>query len=214
MNNTNSKEELSNMIVPVYGLLNGLNTSIGTAFILKNGLVVTSAHIFYNSSGVRNNIDHGISVKGRNYPFSDPIFEEFPRASQYSNTDNEEYIDLSVFHLPVGLEIRSELVLSFTYNERLYIKGYPCSNDTLNTTFCEIDILEYSYKTFSNEPFIRLKFSNCFRILQFAGDGSSGGPVLSGNRVVGMVVYGHPESGTTALKSEYIQGKLSSLNMI
>jgi len=214
MNNTSVKQELSNMIVPVYGLLNGLNTSIGTAFILKNGLVITAAHIFYNTSGVRNNFKHEISVKGRNYPIGDPIFEEFLCASQYSINDKGEYIDLSVFRLPAELEIRSELELSFNYNERLYIKGYPVSNDTLNTTFCEIVNLEYSYKTFSIEPFIRLKFSNCFRVLQFAGDGSSGGPVLFGNRVVGMVVYGHQDSGTTALKSDYLQGKLSALNMI
>jgi len=211
--NTNEKrkEELRNMIVPVYGSFQGINTPIGTAFILKSGLVITTAHIFYNS-GIRNTCNYEIRLNGKNYLLNIPIFEEFK--SDYPLPGEEAYLDLSVFNLQNELIVNSELELSFNLEDWIYMMGYPFADDTLNTTHCDIDIGDYSYKTFSIEPFKRVVFSNCFRVQQFTGEGSSGGPVLSGNRVLGMIVFGHLKSGTTALKSEYIRGKLIELKLM
>lgn len=211
-----TKKETYNQIVPVLGLLNEEIQVIGTAIVLKCGLIITAAHTFYNEvkeeglviCASRKDEVFEIEVNNKRFALGEPLYERY--SWDYKTIVDETYHDLSIFKLPEGLMIESKLALdNFIEDGHMVIKGFPNTNNQIETQSCDIDNRAYSIRTYQKQPTIRKRFTNCFHIRQSFQTGFSGGPILlDGNKVVGMVVYGdtNPSTfgGTTAIKAIHI----------
>lgn len=213
--NEQNKKKMREQVVPIFGLLEGKKQVIGTAFIIRQGLIITAAHTFYNeikenrvvTSTTRKDEQFEIEVNSEKFILGAPVYERY--SWDYKTIDDETYHDLSIFKLPKGLMIESKLELDNLEDGHMVIKGFPNTNNQIITNPCNIDNKEYSIRTYQKEPAIRRCFTNCFHIKPSFQTGFSGGPVLlDGNKVVGMVVYGdtNPSTfgGTTAIKAIHI----------
>jgi hypothetical protein len=196
-------------IVPIYRVHNCSRSLIGTATILKDGIIMAATHTFYPDDKRLNDV-YEIFVKNKFIQLGPPYHYEKDK-DQYQHLEFANYEDLSLFLLPSDLDIQSDLILSDYVDDIYFIKGYVSSAEDLYSVICNFDTLDYSKRKYSNDPLIKVTFTNCFRIINPGYEGLSGGPILSGNRVVGMVVYGGVESGTTAIKSNYIRNIISNL---
>ncbi|MBK6346850.1 MAG: hypothetical protein IPF68_13120 [Bacteroidales bacterium] len=207
---------MQRQVIPIFGLLEGDNQVIGTAIILKCGLMITAAHTFYEEikegevtveAGRKNEIFE-IAVDEKKYTLGEPIYEMY--SLDFSRINDEIYHDLTIYKMPDGLINESDLILSDDCAGYMVMKGYPAKENNLDTTFCTIANPDFSVRNYRKTPDSRKKFNNCFHIHQSISHGYSGGPVLcDGINVFGMIVYGDPnpatEGGTTAIKAEYIK---------
>jgi len=207
-----TKKETYNQVVPVLGLLNEEIQVIGTAIVLKCGLIITAAHTFYNEvkegglviCASRKDEVFEIEVNHERFALGEPLYE---RCSwDYKTIVDETYHDLSIFKLPEGLNLHSGFELSHNteFKESVLLKGYPHSTGELESIRSAVYNEKSSTRTYQKEPLIRKMFTNCFQLQENITPGMSGGPVHFQNEVLGMNVYGHPYSGTTAIKAEYI----------
>ncbi len=208
--NEQNKKMMREKIIPIFGLLDGIRQVIATAFIIKQSLIITAAHTFYNEikeechviSATRKDEVFEIEVDGKRYPLGKPVYERY--SWDYETIIDETYHDLSVFKKPVGFNLHSELELTSEMKNFVFLSGYLHSNIEFESYKSDIYNENSSTRTYRKEPLIRKKFSNCFQLQENTGPGMSGGPVLFQNEVHGMIVFGHRDSGTTAIKAEHI----------
>lgn len=212
-----NKKKMREQVVPIFGLLEGNKRVIGTAFIIRQGLIVTAAHTFYDEikdkcyivSAKRKEEPFEIEVNSEKFILGAPVYERY--SWDYKTIDDETYHDLSIFKMPEGLNVESELSFSDVLSGDFRVKGYPFSTANLDTSsLCIISSIMSSNRTYENEngENVTLAFNNCFRIKQTLTYGYSGGPAVTDNRVLGMVVFGpkdpEDDKGTALIKAEYI----------
>jgi hypothetical protein len=202
--------KINKMVVPVIEV-NGVQKEIlASAFIIDQGLIITAAHTFFDEKGNKKSTQFKIKVGESFYHLGKPIYEEYQQLGQkYAKTDFI-YKDLSIFHLPINIEYNSELTLStnYDYNSPVSLVGTPDSDSVVKTISGFIQNQKESATNIEPGGSNMRYFNNCFRINKSVDDGFSGGPVIMGNQVYGMIVFGSPEKGTTAIKSEYILEKI------
>jgi len=197
------------MILPVYGLLSNEKKHFGSAFILSSGLLITAGH------NLRNDYDEKfdsifIEINDSIFILDNPLFKEYK--SVYENSiDN--YLDLAIFKTNNDFDCVSELTLSSELPYEVTMKGFVVNGFQLESIESRIESKDYSYKSFDPIDVTKsVKFKNCFYMSHPTNPGISGGPVLNGQEVVGMIVYGHEYSGTTAIKASYIIEKINEMN--
>lgn len=221
--NEQNKKKMREQVVPIFGLLEGKKQVIGTAFIIKQGLIITAAHTFYNeikdrclvNSAIRKDEQFEIEVNSEKFILGAPVYERY--SWDYKTIDDETYHDLSIFKMPEGLSLRSgfELTHNTELEESVLMKGYPHSTNELESIRSAVYNENSSTRTYQKKPLIRKMFTNCFQLQENSPSGMSGGPVHFQNEVFGMIVYGPTSCGSiggcTATKSDYIQRILNKI---
>lgn len=198
------------MILPVYGSHNNEKKHFGSAFILSSGLLITAGH------NLRNDYDEKfdsifVEINDSKFVLDNPLFHEYE--SEYnSNIDN--YLDLAIFRPKYCCNGISELTLEPSeLPDEATMKGFIVNGLQLETIESRIVTKEYSYRSYDYfDASKSVKFKNCFCLSHPTAPGISGGPVLDGLNVVGMIVYGHELSGPSAIKASYIIEKINELN--
>lgn len=189
------------MVFPILEKTDDGYESVGTAFLLKSGLIVTAAHNFIK--------DYEFNFKtsyffhnGECLEFGLPVYLD---CQQEYKQGESIYRDLAVFrnkNLNQGL---SDLEFSSGFTNNLIMYGFPAGIEELSKIDCEISNKDYSYRSYDWRGKHSLKFINCFSVNRPSKGGFSGGPIINGAKVYGMIVFGTELIGATAIKSEYIK---------
>lgn len=201
------------MIVTIIELSDdGKEEFVGSGFIIESGLLITAGHTFFEGNEKKSSTFYA-RVNDICFKLSNSLHDEYLKKEIGYNKHDVTYYDLYVFKVPENIGVHSELRLSnnIDFNMSVDLVGFCTSETEFNKK--EGIILNHR-ESVTNISFydsnIRT-FKNCFRVDVTVEHKMSGGPVLKGNDVLGMIVFGFPGTGTTAIKSSHIIEILSTL---
>lgn len=201
------------MIIPIIKLTEAKREVVASAFIIDR-LIITAGHTFHDDHENRLSNQYEFKIGGQFYPLGKPIHDEYRMKSTKYLSSDYIYEDLYLFKLPENVEYNSEQSLSqkCVFNKQISFMGYPNSELKAITETGRILDCRQSGTNLTNGDSNMRYFQNCIRVDTAVDEGFSGGPVFSDNEVYGMVVFGFPGCGTTAIKSEYILEKIKNPN--
>lgn len=193
------------MILPIWIFKDEEWKVIGTGFLIEPVYLLTAGHNIYTDPSSIEKFK--TRINGSDIILDDCKYLEYKLPIFYSSED-VIYQDLAIYIIPSLIGFKSDLQLSndFDNNSSVEMVGFSDSDQFLDRT---VGNITKRYESDRNSE--KQVFYNCFKISNSPKVGNSGGPVLIGNKVCGMIVYANLGNDCTALRSSYILQRINDL---